>query len=310
MGEVEYKANFNWDITKRKLVIFLPSFKYSELTEFSISQIQTKVDPSEWIIIIGNDNVDINWDHLRDKNVRYFTLLRDDKKSRNSCYIRNFAIKRAKSKLFMQKDAEVVVLGDFICNILYSHLPWRSGKIYSLNEKQTELYLKTADIKSTIATYPTLFCNGKLDYSALKMYSDIYNTTDPSEIPFSNFFTIAPVLKDTLLHMKKVILDADGQWNPSSYFQYIFGIGTKILQGIRGYDEDYTSYGWEDTDLFCRLYGMNQYLYPDYSCTAIHPYHPRGNEHEEEVVVKMKKVFISKNPEAFQRNPIKWGGGF
>lgn len=282
--EIGYKANFDWDITKRKLVIFLPSFKYSKLTEFSISQIQTKVDPSKWIIIIGNDNVDTDWDYLKYRNVRYFTLLSDNTKPRNSCFIRNYAIKRSLADVHLQKDAEVVVLGDFIQKAINAQEPWRPGKVYSLDEEQTELYLKTAHLESTVEKYPIEF---------------------PSHMIIDK-----GVNSDLFYNIKNVVLDADGTVNPSTYFQYAFGVKTEILQNLRGYDEEYTSYGWEDTDLFCRLHVMQKYIIPDYSCVAIHLYHPRGFEHEIDTVAVMKNIFITKNMKELQRNPVKWGQGF
>ena len=29
--QIEYKSNFDWNITNRKLVVFMPNYKYNEL---------------------------------------------------------------------------------------------------------------------------------------------------------------------------------------------------------------------------------------------------------------------------------------
>jgi len=278
VAEIEYKANFNWDITKRKLVIFLPSFKYPELTEFAISQIQTQIPEKDWIIIIGNDNVDVNWDHLKDKNVRYFTLLRTASKPRNSSFIRNYAIKRCKSEIFLQKDAEVVILGDFVYNVINSRAPWRPGKVYVLDEEQTKMYLETKD-----------FMNIRVD---------------PTKV-------VKEEVGDDLFHVKSIIAEPDGSINLATYFHYAFAVKTKVLQEIRGYDEDYVLYGYNDSDLFCRLYHLGQYIIPDHTCTAIHLYHPVRSVNCGSVEsVKMREIFIAKDPSKVQRNPIVWGRGY
>ena len=42
-NKVEYISNFEWSLTNRKLVVFMPNYKYHELTEFTISQIKTEI---------------------------------------------------------------------------------------------------------------------------------------------------------------------------------------------------------------------------------------------------------------------------
>ena len=121
-SKIKVESNFDWTETRgKKLVVFMPNFHGNEFTEFSIRQIRTKVDPKDYLIIVGNDNFKKNWDHLRDKNVRYFGLLREDTNSRNSCYIRNYFLKRCESENVLYKDGEVVLLGDFIYNAIYFH---------------------------------------------------------------------------------------------------------------------------------------------------------------------------------------------
>jgi len=259
--------NFDWSITKRKLCIFIPNYGKKESLEFSISQIRTRMPKDDWVVIIGNDGIDIDFSHLQSQNVYYFTLHRQSNDSRNGGFIRNYAIKRCQSEFFFQKDPEIVLLGDFIGNICTSEEPWRAGNIYVLDEKlSAELMLeKNFDI---------------LKYSAcLKM--------DPVKVLDANY-------------AKCVVLAEDGRVNFSSYFHYAYAVKTEVLFNLRGYDEQYLYYGYEDSDMFCRLVQIKQHLVPDYDVTAIHLYHDRDVNLEQ--LKKMRLVFANQNPVIFIRN--------
>jgi hypothetical protein len=270
---IEYTANFDWDETKgKKLVVFMPNYKFSHLTEFTISQIRTKVDPNKWIIIVGNDGVDVNWDHLKDKGVRYFTLKRGVNERRNPSFIRNFAIKRCQSEHFFVKDGEVVVLGDFIYNAINFHFPWKAGRISVLNEKQTAEYM-----------------------------------ANPESFQFPLTKITEMMVAQDATQVKATILEADGKVNPSTYFSYAYSIRLDALKEIRGYDEDYTDSDWEDSDIFCRLFHMKHFLVPDYTCMAVHLYHSR--DHVLAKIARMKDIFLEKSPQEPFRNPNGWGEG-
>lgn len=272
-------GNFDWAETKRKLVVFMPNHRVKKYVEFSISQIQTALPKKDWLIVIGNDNCDDKFDHLYDQNVRYFTLHTDYDGYRNGCFIRNYAIKRCQSNLFFQKDGEVVILGDFMNQFSMMRYPaWRCGFIFVLNEIKTEALMSGA--------VPDPNHWGSLCTRKIQLFIPEY----PEEA-------------------RDVIAEADGKVNYSTYFHYGFGVETSILQSMRGYDEDFKQYGWEDSDMICRLVAMGVNLVPDYSCAAIHPDHPRQKVMFTTMAESMKGVFISRNPRQFIRNPNKWGEG-
>ncbi|MCK9288707.1 MAG: hypothetical protein M0P29_14215, partial [Sphaerochaetaceae bacterium] len=73
---LDVKANFDWAETRgKKLVVFMPHYSNPQFTRFSLEQIRTQVDPKDYLIIVGNDNVEENWGGFYDQNVRSFTLL-------------------------------------------------------------------------------------------------------------------------------------------------------------------------------------------------------------------------------------------
>lgn len=140
------EKNFDWDITNRKLVIFMPNYNGRALTAYTISKIQTSVPDKDWIIIVGNDNVDDEFDF---PNVYYFNIRRDTKEPRNGGFIRNYFIKNCKSDLILQKDGEVLLEGDFIKNAIdnVKEDAWRPKIIYVLDGDQTTKLLNNYKIE-------------------------------------------------------------------------------------------------------------------------------------------------------------------
>lgn len=274
---VTVSQNFDWAETERKLVVFMPNHKVKEFVEFSISMIQTVLPDNDWLIVIGNDNCDDDFSHLYSKNVRFFTLHTKDE-YRNGCFIRNYAIKRCRSNLFFQKDGEVVILGDFMNQFAGLRYPaWRCGFIFVLNDRKTK-ELMSGDIPDPNKW--GLTCTRK---------AQLFIPEYPEEA-------------------RDIIADADGKANYSTYFHYGFGVETEVLQSMHGYDEDICKYGWEDSDMICRLIAMGIHLVPDYTCAAVHPNHPRHISNAA-MADEMRPIFISRNPRQFIRNPIKWGEG-
>jgi len=178
----------------------------------------------------------------------------------------------------MQKDGEVVVTGDFIYRIIHFHMPWRAGKIYVLNEIQTQNMLKHDP-----------------DWLMLNM--------QPTRV-------IEPIVAVNSYHVKELVELADGKVNPTSYFHYAYAAPTAIFSKIGGYDEDYKTYGWEDADMYCRLFHNEVYLVPDSGCAAIHPFHPRAADCTSENLLKMRQLFVNKSPADYFRNKTHaWGQG-
>jgi len=273
---IEIKQNFDWSATDKKLVIFMPNYNGKYLTEASIQRIQTAVDYQHWMILIGNDNVDDNWDHLRTNNVASITLLRDDKQPRNGAFIRNYVIKRCRSEYLLQKDGEVCIEGDFIHNAIEQcsgDLGWRPGYAVALNQVQTLEYLAG--------------CNSALD--------PICHEIEP----------VRPCVDVNLV--KEYLLRRNGQVNFISYYHYAYCVRTKLLQDVRGYDEEYRHYGWEDVDMYLRLGALGIEIKPDYNCYAVHLNHRSTVNHD--MLNVMASVFRSKSPVVTHRNDNGWGEG-
>jgi len=274
-------ADFDWAQTRgKKLVVFALNYEHHALTEFAINQIQTQVDPKDYMIIIGNDNNQHNWTHLNPKNVWSFSLIHDTKGPRNGAFIRNYFLRRCESDWVMQKDGEVIVTGDFIYRIINLHTPWRAGKVCVLDDAHTTQILEKG-VEWFMGSNPT-----------------------PLRI-------IEPFVAVNSYHVKEIIGAADGRINPSTYFHYAYACPTAIFSKIGGYDERFTSYGWEDSDMFCRLFHNGIYLSPDAGCWAIHPRHPRAADSITAAdVALMRDVFMKNSPADYIRNKTKeWGSG-
>jgi hypothetical protein len=179
----------------------------------------------------------------------------------------------------MQKDGEVLVTGDFIYRIINCHVPWRAGRVMSLSEEATKMLLN--------------HCFGM---------HQVPNLSKPHVVPL--------MVAENAYHAKEIIELADGKVNPSTYFHYAFACPTDIISKIGGYDEDYKTYGWEDADLYCRLFMNGIHLIPDYECIAIHPWHPKASDCTPEQLLEMRQLFVTKSPGDFFRNKMReWGQG-
>lgn len=270
--------NFDWSATKKKLVVFMPNYNGKRLTELSIQRIQTVCPTDRWMIIIGNDNVEDDWEHLRTNNVASITLLRDNKEPRNGAFIRNYVIKRCESDFFLQKDGEVVIEGDFIFNAIHQcdtvhEIGWRPGHAVALSVMDTGLYLEGK--------------SPNLDEMGLE---------------------IEPVAACPYLErVKDYLLRRNGRVNFISYYHYAYCVSTMWLKTMHGYDEDYRYYGWEDVDMYLRLAERGVKIVPDYSCYAIHLYHPSTVNRP--MLNQMAELFRQKDPTVWCRNPDRWGEG-
>lgn len=270
---IEIVQNFEWSMTKRKICIFMPSYHDKKYTDNSLRNIKTSVPKEDYIIIIGCDGNEQDYSGREDENVYFFHINRSNREVRNSAYVRNYCLKRCQSDLFFQKDGDVVVLGDFIKNCIEWSQPWRAGMIYVLDEEQTENYLDSNN--PVFLDSPTK----KIDLA----------------------------FPEGVNKVKNIIYNAHGSVNMSTYFQYAFCAETKVMQDMNGYDEDYTYYGYEDSDMFCRLYGAGYKMMPDFDCSAVHQCHPRALVSGK--VENMESVFLSKDMSQSKRNPNGWGDG-
>lgn len=112
--------DFDWSLTDRELVIFIPNWGRSQYIRKTVKMMKTKVPQNKWIIVVGNDCQHEDLSDLKDNNVVYFTFDGDRNRpqDRGGGFIRNIAIKRCRSKWFFQRDPEIVIENDFIDHIL------------------------------------------------------------------------------------------------------------------------------------------------------------------------------------------------
>ena len=105
--------NFNWNETKRPLIIFIPNYGRGHYIHQLTKQFATKASKEEYLIIVGNDGLNQNFSDLYDLNIRYFTLHRSNSEvPRNGGFIRNYLIKRCQSENLFQKDPETELVAN------------------------------------------------------------------------------------------------------------------------------------------------------------------------------------------------------
>lgn len=129
--------NFNWDITKKDLVILIPNFKRADYIQKTIDNlIKTSIPRDRWVVLVINDGFHESFADLQDKNVYYFTFERFPLLERNGAFIRNIAIKHCQCKLLAQKDPEILFTGDFIKGCLdHQDVLYRCGGIAHITKQ-------------------------------------------------------------------------------------------------------------------------------------------------------------------------------
>jgi hypothetical protein len=99
----------SFEITDKPLCIFIPNFGREKYIRNLAEQFKTSLSPDEYVIIIGNDGVDHNFDDLDDLNIHWFTLHRNPPLERNGAFIRNYFIKRCRGQYLFQVDPEILL---------------------------------------------------------------------------------------------------------------------------------------------------------------------------------------------------------
>lgn len=260
-------TNFDWSLTDRELVIFMPNWGRGHFVRKTVEVMNTKIPKDRWVIIVGNDYTHEDLSDLEDQNVFSFTYKPGEprRKERGGGYIRNIAIKRSKSKWFFQRDPEVVIEHDWIANILNCEADFYrlSGPAYRVKRTITEKFMND---NATI--------------------NDCKNDSELIPINPNNFV----------------------------FFNMAFGIRTKILQDMRGYDENHWGTYCYDRDLYVRLMAQNLQVTADPECHPIHLWHETPSFPDTKQTIaeyeEMKRLFATKDPKNFIRNLCgSWGEG-
>lgn len=259
-------ADFDWSLTNRELVIFIPNWGRGNYIRSTVAAMETSVPRNRWIIIVGNDCQHEDLSDLNDQNVVSFTFdpNRDRPQDRGGGFIRNMVIKQSQSRWFFQRDPEIVIKNDFIAHIL---------------ECATDMYRLGGPARKTRKKTTQRFLQGQATVAECQNDADVFSI-DPRHFVYANF---------------------------------AFAVRTKILQDIRGFDEDYGQTYCYDRDLFVRLIKRGVKITSDPECTPIHLWHPTPSFPNTPKTVadynEMKAMFATKDPKQIIRNPHGWGEG-
>jgi hypothetical protein len=251
--------NFDWDLTEKDLCIFIPNYNRNFYINKLMHQFY-KNDLHDYVVIIGNDcRDDISLDVKGLKNVYSFEFDRSNYVARNGAFIRNYFIKRCRSKVLLQKDPETLIgskndwISEAIAYCKENKGIWRPRYTSSLSVEQTN-YILFGDE-----------CGQSIKW--LDMVDRGYER-----------------------------------------MHFCYAIQTKILQEVRGYNQDFIVYGPEDRDMYRRL--MN------YKCTVGYSTDTKVAHlfHQVDPIVfsqvkEMNILFSALNSSAIYCNNEDWGGG-
>jgi len=140
--------NFDWSQTNKELLFIIPNCGRGKYIRKTIDNIiNTSVSRNRWIILIINDGIEENFDDLKNSNILYLTIKRENNYERGGAFSRNVAIKYGQSKLLAQKDPEIFYTGDFINGCFnYQNVLYRcGGHALQATQKETENYLNGHD---------------------------------------------------------------------------------------------------------------------------------------------------------------------
>lgn len=302
-------------------VLFIPNHGRGDLVRFSIENIKTYIPNDRWLIIVGNDNVNEDFSDIADRNVRYFTIDVGSPSERSGSFIRNYFIKRCNARIIIQKDPEVIIVGDFISNIIRSGCGWRPGHIIKVDSDfvtNTILHGRcgldyiSPMVESQVMSH---FVDGNMEIGELSWVNrTIPNNSRAADLSaysglWNKLLTKVRIGSESLFDaptVHDIIANRCGVQNVSSYLHYAFATSSGVLKSMRGYDEDFVSYGYEDSDIFCRLMAAQYTIAPDYECTVIHLWHKSPDVSN---LGSMHNLFKSKNPLDIVRNHDGWGEG-
>jgi len=179
-------ADFDWSLTNRELVIFIPNWGRGNYIRSTIAAMETSVPRDRWIIIVGNDCQHEDLSDLENQNVVFFTFDPDRNRpqDRGGGFIRNMVIKRSQSRWFFQRDPEIIIQNDFIAHIL---------------ECGTEMYRLGGPARKTRKDTAERFLQGQATVAECRDDADVFQI-DPQHFVYANF--AFAVLTETLQEIR------------------------------------------------------------------------------------------------------------
>lgn len=137
--------NFDWSVTDRDVVLYVPNFGRKNLLIPTLERIQTDLPRDKWIVLIVNDGIHEDMSDLESFNLCYFTFERgENPKERNGCMIRNYILKRLRSRLVATRDPEIFLEGPDYFQKIYDtdDKVFRPGCMVELAEPETSKILR------------------------------------------------------------------------------------------------------------------------------------------------------------------------
>ena len=147
--------NFDWSITKRDVVLFIPNFKRKHLLIPTLMQIKTSLSRDRWLILVVNDGPHEDLSDLAEFNLAYFTFDRIPLAERNGCLIRNYVLRRLQSRVVGTRDPEIFIKGgDYFSSLAgMGDIIYRPCSMFELQEPMTPKIL--ADPMIDVTKLPT-----------------------------------------------------------------------------------------------------------------------------------------------------------
>lgn len=286
----------DWSLTERRIVMLVPNFGRGHLFRAAFEHFWTRLPSDQYLVLVANDGIDEHFGDLTDRNVAFLTLRRGEASPRNGAKLRNAIIKRCRSEWIFQRDPEILFGEDVLTRCVDSPASaYRVGQISLMDRATTDLHC------SCISRAADAVCASRLERNRT-----VHTTPCLPQTPIAQIdLPPAPPLLNTLVWRR---VDP----NASTFLHFGFGAKTSLLQSIRGYDEAFTHYGYEDVDLFERLRELGELPHADTEARAAHLWHeplPVGVGSVKDDAVAMRHIYLDHKAMGPVRNPEGWGEG-
>lgn len=176
--------NFDWSITDRKLIIFIPNFGRGEYVRKTVQEIETAISRKDWLVLVINDRIHEDFAGLETTaNIAYLTFgPTRSREGRGDAFVRNIAIKRCQSEWLFQKDPEIIVQNDFIKHII---------------ECQTDMYRLSGPASKVRRATTQKFLTGQATVDECVQDADHYSINESQFVYFHFGFAVrTSILKD------------------------------------------------------------------------------------------------------------------
>jgi GT2 family glycosyltransferase len=138
--------SFDWNITSRDIVLYIPNFGRKNFLIPTLKGIHTDLPRDKWVILVVNDGIHEDMSDLKKFNLCYFTFERgENPKERNGCMIRNYILKRLQSRIVATRDPEIFIEGSDYFKKIYDidNEIFRPGSMIELAEPETPKILSS-----------------------------------------------------------------------------------------------------------------------------------------------------------------------